>query len=307
MKRTPDIRHISRATRWFSGLAVVYIVLQLILQPNTATIRQFHLSLGEYHVLSLLVSIPSLAAWFAAFYGYAKLEKYADRIDGAPEGQAFTHISKGLKYLAWGLPITSLISTILGALAHSWTSFGGAAIIISHYVTLAISLLAFSKLNRGTRYLTEAGGKSPTLNATRWLMASFIIVAVSYSAGIVASLHHGLRTNYHLPLWLILFTIVIPYLYAWLMGLLSAYEISLYRRHAPGILYQRGLNYVASGLCMAVLASVILQFLTSGSPYLRRITFSWSALTVYMLLILYAAGFVVISIGAHKLNKIEEV
>jgi hypothetical protein len=291
----------------FSILSLVYVLLSIGLPPVAATLKAYHLSATGYRVLVLLIALPVVAMWFAAFYGYAQLEQYAQTIKKTPDGKAFASIGRGLRWLAWGLPITSLAGNVLGGVAHEYPHFGSMAIIVTHYTSLIISVIAFTIINTGTRGLTDATGKQPSLAATRGLMVSFIFLAITYCYVTIRTVQTQAANPYQLPMWLILLTIVIPYLYAWLMGLLASYEISLYRRHIRGVFYKRALNLVAGGMGLTILSSIVLQYLTSSSPYLRRINLNWVLLIVFAVLMLYAAGFLLIAVGATKLKKIEEV
>lgn len=288
-------------------LALIYVALVLLLPPNAATSETYHLTPLAYHILMLFVALPLITVWFAAFYGYVKLTQYSRTVVSTADGKAFAQIALGLKWLAWGLPISSIVSTLFGGFVHGHPGFGPAAIIINHYLTLILSIVAFTIISNGTRALTNITGRAPSLAATRWLTIGFIFLAMSYCFTTIRIVQTVDINPYQLPLWLILFTIIMPYLYAWVMGLLAAFEISMYRRHVSGLLYKRGLNMLSSGIGLVIFTSIMLQYLTSSSPYLRKITFNWVLLLVYVILILYAAGFILIAIGAEKLRKIEEV
>src|SRR4051794_39908863 len=71
-----QVKELPRTLIAFSVLSVIYIILGAMLPPNSPTVQAYHLSTTEYHVLTLLVSIPLIAVWFAAFYGYARLQEY---------------------------------------------------------------------------------------------------------------------------------------------------------------------------------------------------------------------------------------
>jgi hypothetical protein len=306
----PKLIRVSRPTQTFisfSILSLAYILLTAFLPPVTATLKQYHLSINEYRVLTLLVAFPLVGVWFAAFYGYARVEQYSHTIRNTPDGQAFEKIGKGLRWLAWGLPVGSIVGSILGGIAHDYASLGTTAVVITHYVSLVISLVAFWVISSGTRDLTQVADKHLSLRAIRGLSSSFIFLGVTYTYITIRTVQAQATDPYRLPMWLILLTIIMPYLYAWLMGFLASYEISLYRKHVRGVFYKRALNLLSGGMSLVILSSVILQYLTSSSPYLRRITLDWVFLVVYIILAVYAAGFILITVGASKLKRIEEV
>jgi len=253
------------------------------------------------------VAIPLVVVWSAAFYGYASLERYALAIRKTADGKAFTTIARGLRWLAWGLPISSIASNILSGIAHNHLSFGKFAVIISHYVTLIISIVAFTIINNGTTQLVAATQKRLSINTLRGVLIGYITLATAYCAGTISNVVHRHTNVYYLPVWLISFTIIAPYLYAWLMGLFASYEISFYRKQVSGVFYKRALNLISWGLGMAIISSIILQYISSSSNYLRRIDFNWRLLLAYFFLLAYAIGFILVALGANKLKKIEEI
>lgn len=291
----------------FSILSLVYIILLLTLPPNAATTQTYHLSNLEYRILSLLLGVPRVIVWFAAFYGSARLAQYAGKIQDSTEGTAFEQISRGLWWLAWGLPVSSIVTNIAGGIVHGNHQSLGPAVISNHFVALSISVIAFTIIGGGTRKLLDVTNKNISIQALRVLLLSFLFLGVSYCYATIRSAQSHRPNPYYMPVWLILLTVVIPYLYAWLMGLLAAYELRLYCRHVAGVLYKRALSLLAGGFGLAIVASVILQLITSSSSYLRRIEFNWSLLVLYVALVLYAIGFLLVALGANRLKKIEEV
>ena len=139
------------------------------------------------------------------------------------------------------------------------------------------------------------------------MIAVCIVISVMYCAVTLNAVEDLNPNPYRLPLWLILLTIIIPYLYSWMMGLFAVFEISQYRRVVRGVIYKDGLRLIATGTTCAIIASVALQYLTSSSPYLRLINLNSRLVISYVILITFAIGFILIAIGASKLKKIEEV
>jgi hypothetical protein len=291
---------------WSVAFAVLYLLLAIILPPNTAIIQTYNLSNTEYHVLMLLVGIPMVAVWFAAFYGYVKLAEYARLIRNHREGAAFRYLARGVKWLAWGLPACATLNSLLGGLAHSSHDLLGAAVIISHYAFLAVALLAFSDMATGARQLADIHGVLPPKPILRSILLGLIVLSVGYT---YITVHAVTKHNnpYHLPMWLILFTIIIPYLYAWVMGLVAAFQIGVYRRSVSGLLYQRALSMLAGGTMLAIVAAIVFQYVTGSSGYLRRVHLNGSLLWLYLVLAAYAIGFLLMARGAERLRRIEEV
>ena len=290
----------------FSILAGLYLFLNIVLPPNSPTIDAYNLSNTEYRVLVLLVGIPLVVVWFASFYGYALLMRYTEVLKRQQEAAAFYSIAYGLRLLAWGLPIIAIISTILGGIVHANIELADTALIIVHYLPVVVSVASFWFISNGSRKLTELSRTRPSHMATRLLFGMFIIVGVLFSYVTITTASHD-SNPYHLPMWLILLTIIMPYLYAWFMGLYATYEIYLYSLKTKGVLYRRALSSLVTGIILTIITAVIFQYTQSDTLRLRRISFSWVFVGIYLLLTLYAAGFLLIARGAKRLKKFEEV
>lgn len=269
--------------------------------------QSYDLSAAEFRVLSLLTGLPIAMVWFTSFAGYAALTDYAEKVRGSHEGRSFMSIARGLKWLAWGLPISICTTTLLGGIARINPSLLSAALILSHYTYLFISLFAFTYMSDGTRGLRDSMKTLPSKHAVRVMIALCIIISVVYCAVTLDTVKDLHPNPYRLPVWLILLTIIIPYLYAWMMGLFAVFEIGQYRRAVRGLFYKQALQLLGTGTTLAIVASVALQYLTSSSRYLRRINLNGMLIASYLILITFAIGFILIALGAGKLKKIEEV
>jgi hypothetical protein len=301
------MKRLSRVFLSYIILAVIYLLLGIFLPVNTATAQTYHLSVTEYKVLVFLVNIPTIVVWFAVFYGYGTLESYSRAIRKTSDGKAFSAIAQGLKWLAWGLPIGSIITSVLGGIVHGSPELATPAFIIVHYVPLVVSLFAFTYISKGSRSLMQIIRNRFTSHSIRGLVITFAIISVLFTYFTIENVQGSVQNPFFMPMWLVMITIVIPYLYVWFLGLLAAYEILLYGKRSKGLLYKRPLNYLAYGTGLSIIVTIVLQYLESDTTHLRKITFNALYVGVYMLLILYAVGYGLIALGAKRLKKIEEV
>jgi hypothetical protein len=260
----------AKALFWAGLWAAIYLLLIFVLPTNTSTMKEYDLSAGEYRVLTLLTGLPMIMVWFTAFFGYGTLAAYAEKIQGTREGVSYRAVARGLKWLAW-------------------------------------ALAAFTYMSNGSRSLREVVNKLPSKQVIRGMIAASIIISVAFCTITIDTVQNIHPNPYRLPLWLILLTIIIPYLYAWLMGFFAVFEMSEYRRMVRGVFYRRALRLLAAGTTCVIIASVILQYMTSSSRYLRRIQLGWPMLIMYTTLIVFAVGFILIAVGTNKLKKLEEV
>jgi len=291
----------------FALLTVAYLVLQLTVTPDAARLRAYHITAPAYHILVFSLSIPYVLIWFAAFYGYAKFQGFSQLVSRTSEGKAHRSLAIGLRWLAWSLPIAAIVSAVLNAIARQATGFTSAALIIEHYVTLTLSLLAFSYLSVGTNQLMRLSRARISIGGMRALVGIFTIIGVAYCYITLHNIYTLHPSPFRMPLWLVLFTIIIPYLYAWFMGLMAAYEIFSYSKKTKGVIYRRALLLLGSGIVLIIATSIALQYLTSDISQLSGLTLSYLVFIIYLLLAVYAAGYLLIAAGSQRLKRMEEV
>ncbi len=301
----------SRALRHYAWLALFYSALIFLLPANDATRQTYHLSAFEYHIVSFIVALPTLAVWLAAFIGYAQLRNYAVSIRKTPEGIYFDQLAEGVTWLAWSLPVSVIVPYTLNAIANSHPGFHAGAIIISDYISLLLPLVAFSVIAAASRGLLSTVKVRLSLVNTRVLILSFLLLGVLYC--FFTFRHFDLTSlgsshnSYFLPIWLIVLTVTVPYLYAWFMGILASFEITLFRRHVRGVLYKQPLGLVVGGLLTVILSSVALQYIASVDPGTGHLLLNFRLILVLLFRMIGGGGFVLIALGANRLRKIEEV
>jgi hypothetical protein len=302
------IRH---ALRYYFVLAAVYLLLILLLPANSQAMHAYSLSGLEYRILYFAVALPAMAVWFAAFFGYAKLRDYARSIADSPEAGAFGRLATGCLWLAWSLPVPALMAILLNAVADQWPSFHSAAVIIVTYTTLAFSLVALSIIGMASRELLSHTKSHFSAANARSIMLLFVVGGVLYcyltfrrfdSASLTAT-----DNPYFLPIWLMLLTVIIPYLYAWFIGLLATYEIITYSKQVRGVLYKQALHLLVGGLITVIAASIALQYVSSVAPPTGHLSLNYRLVLITILRVIDGAGFILIALGALRLKKIEEV
>lgn len=305
------MRRPNNAMGYYILLGIIYLLLAAAL-PVDAQASQIHrLTSGQYHLLQFMVNLPLLILSFSAFYGYAKLQNYADSIKQTPEGKDFNLLARGCKWLAWGVLIPAIITIILNSIANAKPSFTTTSLIITHYVSLIVALVAFGFINSGAHGLLTRTKKRLSATNLKILIMVFVLIGVIYcflTFRNLAGNNIGSTNNfYSLPLWLMLFTVIIPYLYTWVVGLLAAYEIMLFSKLSRGVLYRHALQQVAYGLGIVIASSVALQYLSAAIARDENLSLNASLAATYAIRLGAAAGYILIARGALHMKKIEEV
>ena len=297
--------------RAYLTLTVLYFLLIFILPSSKAAMAAYDLTSNQYHILLFLLVSPFAAIWFAAFYGYYKLRQYGNLVDNTKEGGPFSQLATGLGCLAYGLPVAAILSIVLAAIANENSSFMPTSVIINNYVSLIIPLIGFIFISNATKGLTSTLKLNSSLSSARFLVAFFILLGVLYCYFTFQQFDlNSLSSSdnpYYLPIWLLLSTITIPFLYSWFIGLLSAYELIQYSRNSHGLLYRQALQLVGYGIVAVIVSFIALQYVSSLVPRDGFLSINYTLVSTYITSFVMAAGFVSIAVGAHKLRKIEEV
>lgn len=304
-------RPVLRAMQWCSGLTIIYVAVIFLLPNSSSSLMSMHLDSIDFNVVTLIAAIPSIIVWFIAFWGYTKLRAYAQAIKKTKEGPHFNRLATGITWLAWSLPITAIISHTLDGIANKHVNFHPSAIIISNYADMLLPLIAFIIIASAAKGILGSTGVDLGKISARIIMVVFVIAGVSYCSLTLRAFDltslSSTDNPYFLPAWLMVLTLIIPFLYSWFIGLLAAYEITLSAYQTKGILYKRALFFLVAGLVAIIVSSIIVQYLNSVLPSTGHLVINYKTLVVIGFRVIDGIGFILLTIGANRLKKIEEV
>ncbi|MDB5169691.1 MAG: hypothetical protein JWN82_87 [Candidatus Saccharibacteria bacterium] len=302
---------LSRSSQAFIGLMLLYVALTFILPVSNTATATYHLSDMQYRYLLLIVKLPLIAAWSITFYSYRRLRAYAAQIKDTAEGEDFGQISRGVAWLAWGFAVPAVISSFLGVIANSHPSFQTLSSLFSSYFYLVVTLAAFSYIAAGIHKLSERSNIHLESKHIRYLILMLVAIGVLFCSLIAGRLHgHRLGDAYnsfYVPNILVWTTIVIPYLYAWFMGLFGALELILVARRTTGVIYRQALRYLAVGLVIIIISMSGLQYFRAIIPRNGHVTINGALLMVYGIYAATAIGSVLLAIGVKRLKRIEDI
>ncbi|MEO7363968.1 MAG: hypothetical protein ABIV43_00460 [Candidatus Saccharimonadales bacterium] len=299
------------ALRYYAVLSATFLFLVLALPADSIARQNFHLTAAGYHILMFVVLLPIIGIWLAAFYSYARLEQYSQSIKQTDDGSDYFTLSRGFRWLAWGSALSSIVSITLNAIGNVKPPFHPAAIIIVNYASLLVPLVGFSIIGNAVRNLNSRAHITISRESTKTLVLAFLTLGVAYCLVMFRHINlHSMSASdnpYFLPGWLLVFTIIIPFLYAWFVGFLAAFEMYLYSKHVKGVLYQRAIRLLSVGTSAVITSSIANQYLRSATPRTGSLSLNATLLLVYLIFILMAVGYVLVSQAARQLRKIEEV
>lgn len=291
---------------WFAVLLVITCLLAILVPANPTSLHALQISEAVYRLVMLTLMIPYAIIWFAAFYGYDQLAKYSRSLIFTGEGKAFQKVARGLGVLAWGLIMQVLLSIILNAISLNRPGFDGIRAAIDEYFSLAIALVTFVFIENGTYELVQLVRAHHSHTVLRWIVILGALIGALFQHVMLQNQAAG-RNQYHLSVYPLIFTIIVPYVFTWITAIISVYELNLYATRVKGLLYKRALQFLANGLSIVILLSVAVQFIDAATAPGSSSSLATILLFDYLLLAAVACGFVLVALGAKRLKRIEEV
>jgi hypothetical protein len=286
-------------------LLILYSAFTLLSAPTSATLAQYHLSVDGIRLINVTIIVLVAAIWFVGFYGYTKLRSYSQLIRGGKDAKPIAWLTRGIFVLALWLPVSMTVSSILTYIGLRHAAFMAGSTVINNYISLLIPLLAFILISKGARGLSDLVRQRPSFGAINVL--AIILVYIGLIDYHLVAATHDRTAVYHLSIWLIITTLVAPYIYMWFIGLLSTYEVYRYRIKVQGIVYRQCWTLLTLGLGLLIVTSIGFQYLSTISNRLNHLPIYWLLIIIYVVLTVLSAGFILIAMGTRKLRRIEEV
>jgi hypothetical protein len=106
---------------------------------------------------------------------------------------------------------------------------------------------------------------------------------------------------------MIILTLGVPYLVGWALAIKAMFNLNQYRKCVKGAIYRRSLLRLEIGTLIVILFYIAVQLLIAFSTYFSHAGLGIILALLYLLIILYGAGFLIMASGARRLSKIEKV
>ncbi len=294
-------------------LWLAYCILS-ILAPSSGAEERYHITSLRLAFLQGTFFIPLLVIWLAAMFAIVRFVRYTSIIEGSPESAGFKKLCYGLRALFLVLIIPSFINLVAmynpeSGAADKYTS------IVRNYSTIVLYLFAFWQLWHGSKILNITSTKEQG-SAPKARIIAFVITATLSAVYVWLIFQNPFRTSstdllvkpaYYLPDWLIVLTIIIPYIAIWTMGSVAVINLIAFAKRVPGIMYRRAILWVSWGLSLIVLLLVALQLLNQLGGYFGRAKLETLLGIIYLLLLVMVVTYLFIARGARALTALEEV
>lgn len=288
--------------------SIVYVALTLLAPVKNNT---FNIPPLQLHLIQLSFALPILIIWFLIVFGGVRFKNYALLIKSGHDGEGLNYVANALLILGFAGIVTSLIS--VGA-QYLDVQYSASYIISKNYLAVVIQIVTYAVLYLGSLKLLRSinsKGEQPQ----RSLIAQYLVVLLIsvYTAMMFSNQYRNSSpdpsriVSFFLPDILLLLTIIVPYALVWVTATAALVNLRAYAHEVKGVVYRQAIQRLVLGLTLVVSFAIALGILSSLSSLFVGASLKFILVFVYVILILYAAGFMVIASGARRLNRIEEV
>jgi hypothetical protein len=296
----------------FLGLFAIYAFLSFMTPASEATAR-YGLTYAQLNLVRISYLVPNLLIWLLAGMAVVRLHKYTKLVKGSPESKSFDQIAEGLLLLFLALIIPPFLS-LLTAYDPGDQVIQKLVTIFRNYITIILYITSFWQLRQGSRALNQTIGLTTAAydGARKAVYGLVAILGTAYIYTIyqnqfrTESADPLIRSTYFLPDWLILASIIAPYIMIWLLGLLAIVNFREFSKTVTGVVYKKAFNNTANGLIAIISLSVSLQFLSQLAGFFGRARLSVILGIIYIILLVMAIGYFFIARGVRALTAIEE-
>jgi hypothetical protein len=290
---------------------IFYILLIFFLPDHSNSQLMDKLTNLEYKEALFLVQIPAMIVWLLAFYAYSRLNSYAITLKKTPSYKALKTLSKGILLLALSMPISSILSRFLNLFEGYNQTFYHVTIIITNYINLFLPFAAFIIIYYSAKKITHRAQINYSLASSKFLILIYVVAGVIYSYETLKAFSGNslisINNVYHLPVFIFIITILIPYLYSWFIGLTTSYDINAFATKLVGVIYRRALYFISLGLATVIISLIASQYVTTITPTYGHLAFNFHTILSIVFKVITGIGFYLLAHGANKLIKIEEL
>ena len=287
-------------------LLVWALYAYLIFQSSTLeTLQGLGFTPLEGDVVVLAIIIPYGLIWFIGLYGALSLRSYVRTILNTPDGVAFARIDAGMFILVLSLVLASFLGAILTASPSSPGLVVPLTLAMNYSYTI-LPFIAFGIIYMGTIGLTRLVKRAPLSLVHR---AVFLIPLVAFAVvyfWLTFSVPN-VNTVYHLPDVLIIFTLLVPALLAWVFGVLASVNMGFYGREVQGIIYKKSASLLVKGVLTLTIGHIFYLVLSALGPYLSSAGTGALLVIILLFLVVLGLGYLFVAQGAKRLSRLEGV
>jgi hypothetical protein len=311
MMSTPQRRLQRYRISLYAGIGMswlVYLALLLIGPNHQGSIFDFGLSLSM--IVRISFAVPVLLVWLIAARAVVGFRRYANLIHDSREALGVRLISKSLFFLL----VYLVMILLLGRISNLFygTTYLTPIIFIKNHVPVYTLLIAFLYLYRGsTHVISQLNISVPPRRLTIvWVL--FFLFSLGYSMIFLSQPELPVSLAGTIPAFAVssstlIFTMVLPSLMSWILGIIACMNLSALSSKIKGIIYREALRYLITGLYASIIFAVLVEIIVFNSAFIARFGTVSVLLVIYLFVVAYGIGYAYIDRGARRLALIELV
>ena len=289
-------------------LAIAYVALSLLspVKPN-----HFNLTDIQVRLLQLTFVVPILVIWFLIIFGGVRFKNYALLIKGSDEARGTNLVANSLLLIGFGgiaVSIFNLGRNFIGA------QFTEEFTIAHNLFNVLVQVTSYGLLYFGSTHLLKSiGVKGADARKSIYPQLTMAVAIAAYSALMFLNPYRNSTpdpatyNSFYLPDGLLLVLVVIPYVLSWSLAVGALVNLRTFAAEVKGFVYREAIRRLVMGMTIVVSFAIALAMLSTLSGLFADSSLKFVLGFIYVILLLYAAGFLVIASGARKLARIEEV
>jgi len=294
-------------TYLFIALLIIYIILGFTLPSDPTVLAKHELTQTSARLLNLTIVVPISIIYLVALYGYIRFDDYSRAIRKTKEGPHYANISNGLCILALSLPLGALMNSLVAYFKFQYVDLYPIGLVGQTYINLALLLSGIIMAAKGAEGLYGTVSKNTRLKLTHTSIITIILFSSMY-IWLVTSQSPEASSEYVflIPEWLVVFTLAVPYLFAWTLGGKTTYLLYKYKQKVRGKIFKSSFDSLYKGFGLVIVISITVRLLITLSAQFNRLNLTPLLAFIYVLVFMYAVGYGLLARGARKLKRIEE-
>lgn len=294
-------------------LAVIYLFLSFIYPTDPVTMVDHHLNITEARVLAMTLATIYILIWILAFFAARELTAYSRSIRQYKDGEAFFMLASALLAIAIYLPFRNLTKILLNYAAYLHPAFTTTSSVTITYINIVFPLVIYVYISMGgSRLLHMVRTKIPLQHVCALALLLCVIAATYCYAAFSSSTkltpaNWFVTVDYQINVPFRIFTVVVPHLFMWAIGLIGTYQIYFYQQKVRGIIYKHSLKMLSVGITLQIITTIAVQYLIVIAANIEHLPVGVMLLLAVTLLTTVTVAYVMIVRGINRLRIFEEL
>jgi hypothetical protein len=291
----------------------VFTTVSSLTRDVSESVERYNVSVEYLRAIQVVLALPLLFIYAAVAFAAVTFVVYSYRISSSKEGSGYSDLSTGLMLTVGSF----VLSGLFGVVAYNYidTPSETTFTIVRNYANLLIGLGIYFYFYIGSAKLISTLKNVSSKLVRNQQIAQFAVLVFGsiYTYFVFQNPYRTVSSNpditpvYGLPDALILVTIIIPYLFSWLLGATATVNLFYYSKNVVGIIYKKIFEKLAKGFVLIITLTISLQIVSQFSDYWAQIGLNSILGVIGIIFAVLIVAYLQFGSAAKKLDKIETV